>query len=74
MSAVVSRADSAPADGFLGTLKLERVNRRYYQSHTEARADVFDYIARLHNPARRCRSAALEAAKLPLTNLSVQMR
>jgi len=39
---VVSRADNAPAEGFLGMLKLERVNRRYHQSHAKARADAFD--------------------------------
>ena len=72
MSAVGSCADNAPAEGFFGMLKRERVNRRCYQSHAEARADVFDYIERFYNPARRRRSAALEATKLPLTNLSVE--
>ncbi len=73
MSTVGSCADNAPAEGLFGMLKRERVNRRYYQSHAEARAGGFDYIERFHNPARRRRSAALKAAKLPLTNLSVEM-
>jgi len=69
MSAVGSCADNVPAEGFFGMFKRERVIRRYYQSHAEARADLFDYIERFLNPARRRRSAALEAAKPPLTNL-----
>jgi putative transposase len=72
MSAVGSCADNAPAEGFFGMLKRERVNRRCYQSHAEARADVFDYIERFYNPARERRLAVLEATKRPLTNLSVE--
>lgn len=73
MCAVGSCADNAPAERFFGMPKRERVNRRYYQSNAEARADVFDYIERVYDRARRRGSAALEAAKLPLTNLSVEM-
>lgn len=72
MSAVGSCADNAPAEGFFGMLKRERVNRRCYQSHAEARADVFDYIERSYNPAQERRLAVLEATKRPLTNLSVE--
>ena len=72
MSAVGSCADNAPAEGFFGMLKRERVNRRCYQTHAEARADVFDYIERFYNPARERRLAALETAKRPLTNPSVE--
>lgn len=72
MSAAGSCADDAPAEGFFGMLKRERVNRRCYQTHAEARADVFDYIERFYNPARERRLAALEAAKRPLTNQSVE--
>lgn len=60
------------SEGFFGMLKRERVNRRCYQSHAEARADVFDYIERFYNLARERRLAVLEAAKRPLTNLSVE--
>ena len=73
MSAVGSCADNAPAEGFFGMLKRERVSRRCYQTHAEARADVFDYIERFHNPRRRRKLEALETAKLPLTYLSVKM-
>ena len=53
MSAVGSCADNAAAEGFFGMLKRERVNRRRYETRAEATADVFDYIERFHNPARR---------------------
>ena len=72
MSAVGSCADNAAMEGFFGLLKRERVNRRKYRTRAEARADVFDYIERFHNP--RCRRQ-LEAAKqkeLLLTQLSVE--
>ena len=72
MSAVGSCADNAPAEGFFGMLKRERVNRRCYQSHAEARADVFDYIECFYNPARRRKLAVLEATKGPLTKPSVK--
>jgi putative transposase len=31
-------------------LKPERASRRRYRSVADARADVFDYIERFHNP------------------------
>jgi putative transposase len=55
MSAVGSCADNALAEGFFGMLKRERVNRRRYLTPAEARADVFDYIERFHNPRMRRR-------------------
>lgn len=60
MSAVGSCADNAAVEGFFGQLKRERVNRRQYQTRSEARADIFDYIERFHNPRRRRK---LEQAK-----------
>jgi hypothetical protein len=45
-----SCADNAAAESFFGILKRERVNRRQYQTRGEARADIFDYIERWHNP------------------------
>lgn len=39
MGGAGSCADDAASEGFFGTLKRERVNRRRYESHTEARAD-----------------------------------
>ena len=51
MSAVGRCAD----ESFFGLLKRERVNRRRYQTRAEARADIFDYIERCHNPRQRRR-------------------
>lgn len=55
MSRVGSCADNAAAEGFFGLLKRDRVNRRRYRTRREARADVFDYIERFHNPRMRRR-------------------
>ena len=55
MSAVGSCADNASMEGFFGLLKRERINRRIYHTRAEARADVFDYIERFHNPRMRRR-------------------
>ena len=70
MSAVGSCADNAACEGFFSMLKRERVNRRRYQTRTEARADVFDYIERFHNPRRRRRLEVNKQKDLSLTNLS----
>jgi len=56
MSAVGTCADNAAAESFFGMLKRERVNRRQYRTRAEARADVFDYIERFHNPRRARRT------------------
>lgn len=45
--------DNAVAESFFQLLKRERVKRRIYASHEEARADVFDYIELFYNPRRR---------------------
>ena len=58
MSPGGSCADNAAAEGFFGRLKRERVSRRQYQTRAEARADVFDYIERFHNPRERRRVKA----------------
>lgn len=55
MSAVGSCADNAAAESFFGVLKRERVNRQQYRTRAEARADIFDYIERCHNPRQRRR-------------------
>ena len=49
MGAVGNYYDNASAESFLGLLKREQVNRRRYQKHSEARADVFDYIDRFYS-------------------------
>ena len=50
-----SCADNAPAESFFEVLKRERVNRHHYRTRAEARADIFDYIERCHNPRQRRR-------------------
>jgi putative transposase len=70
MSAVGSCADNAAAEGFFGMLKRERVNRRRYATHAEARADIFDYIERFHNPRKRRRLELLKRKKSLLTQPS----
>lgn len=70
MSAVGSCADNAAAEGFFGMLKRERVNRRRYETRAEATADVFDYIERFYNPARRRKMNGLKSDEQSLTQLS----
>ncbi len=71
MSAAGSCADNAAAESFFGMLKRERVNRRQYRTRAEARADVFDYIERFHNPRRRRRLEMLGRELATLTQPSV---
>lgn len=40
-------------EGFFSSRKTERTARKTYRSRDQARADVFDYIERFYNPARR---------------------
>ena len=72
MSAVGSCADNAAMEGFFGLLKRERVNRRTYRTRAEARADIFDYIERFHNPRRRRRLEAAGNKESLLTQPSVE--
>jgi len=71
MSGVGSCADNAACEGFFGMLKRERVNRRHYQTHAEARADIFDYIECFYNPRRRRKLEILKLKKSNLTQPSV---
>jgi putative transposase len=72
MSDVGSCADNAAAEGFFGRLKRERVNRRNYRTRAEARADIFDYLERLHNPRKRRRLEAAKRERSLLTQPSVE--
>ena len=72
MSAVGSCADNAAAESFFGVLKRERVNRRQYRTRAEARADIFDYIERCHNPRQRRRLAFRQEEEKLLTQPSVE--
>ena len=67
-----SCADNAAAEGFFGMLKRERVNRRHYRTRAEARADIFDYIERFHNPRKRRTMEMLKQQKSGLTQPSVE--
>jgi transposase InsO family protein len=45
--------DNAPAESFFGTFKTELVFHRQYETHTEARLDIFEYIEVFYNRFRR---------------------
>ena len=45
--------DNAAMESFFSSLKTERTARKTYRSRDQARADVFDYIERFYNLARR---------------------
>jgi putative transposase len=45
--------DNAPMESFFATLKRELVHRSPWQSRTQARQDVFDYIEVFYNRRRR---------------------
>ena len=53
-------------------LKRERINRRRYRTIVDARADVFDYIERFHNPRLQRRLDALMARVSVLTQPSAK--
>jgi putative transposase len=53
--AVGSCAGNAAAQSLFGVLKRERVYRQHYQTRADARADIFNYIARRYNPRQRRR-------------------
>jgi putative transposase len=71
MSAVGSSADNAAAESFFGVLTRERVNRHYYRTRAEARADIFDYIERCHNPRQQRRLDMQRQAERLFTQPSV---
>lgn len=45
--------DNAMAESFFATPECERLDRRTYRSHTEARLDLLQYIEGWYNPHRR---------------------
>jgi len=57
MSAVGHCGDNAACEGFFGVLKRERTNRMKYPTMDVAKADLFNYIERFHNPRMRRRIA-----------------
>ncbi|MEQ9564909.1 MAG: transposase [Pseudomonadales bacterium] len=62
------RGQGVARDEEMATSK--RVNRRRYESHVSARADILDYIKRFHNPRRRQKMELLKLKKANLTQLS----
>ena len=50
ISAVGHCGDHAACEGFFGMFKRERIYRMKYPTLDAARADVFEYIERFHNP------------------------
>lgn len=73
MSAVGHCGDNAACEGFFGQLKRERVSHRSYRTRDEARADLFDYIERFHNPRMRRRVARQDLKFSALSKPSVEM-
>lgn len=49
----ISVTANAVMESFYGTLKVEQVYKRSYQTRSDARADIFDYIKRFYNRWRR---------------------
>ena len=72
MSEVGHCGDNAPAEGFFGMLKRERVNRRRYPTVDDARADVFDYIEGFHNTRIQRRLDSREREVNALTQPSAE--
>lgn len=73
MSAVGHCGDNAACEGFFGQLKRERVAHQSYRTRDEARADLFDYIERFHNPRMRRRVARHDLKFSALFKPSVEM-
>jgi putative transposase len=42
--------DNAAIESFFQLLKRARIKRRIYNTHADARGDVFDYIEMFYNP------------------------
>ncbi|ULQ45547.1 IS3 family transposase [Flagellatimonas centrodinii] len=71
MSAVGHCGDNAACEGFFGMLKRERTHRVKYPTLDVAKADVFDYIERFHNPRMRRRVAKQDQKFSALSKPSV---
>lgn len=71
MSAVGHCGDNAACEGFFGLLKRERIYRMRYPTLDAARADVFEYIERFHNPRMRRRQARQDLKFSTLSQPSV---
>lgn len=45
--------DDTAMESFFQLLKRERIKRKAYNTHDEARSDVFDHVEMFYNPRRR---------------------
>lgn len=72
MSAVGHCGDNAACEGFFGMLKRERIHHHRYPTLDVAKADVFDYIERFHNPRMRRRVAKQDQKVSSLSKPSVK--
>jgi putative transposase len=71
MSAVGHCGDNAACEGFFGMLKRERTHHVRYRTLDAAKADVFHYIERFHNPRMRRRVAKQDQKFSTLSKPSV---
>ena len=60
-----------PAKSVFDNLKGQRINRRRYESHAQAREDIFDYVERFDNLSKQGKTEALKRkdtniARLPM--------
>ena len=53
MGSVGDCYDNAMCESFFATLQCERLDRRTYRTHDEARLDLFQFIEGWYNPHRR---------------------
>ena len=53
MGSVGDALDNAMAESFFGTLQLELLDRRRWQTRAELASAIFDYIEAFYNPRRR---------------------
>jgi transposase InsO family protein len=53
MSGVGQCWDNAPMESFFASLKKELIHHEDYQTRTQARASIFEYIETFYNPRRR---------------------
>jgi putative transposase len=53
MGSVGDALDNAMAESFFGTLQLELLDRRHWQSRAELASAIFEYVEAFYNPRRR---------------------
>jgi putative transposase len=53
MGSVGDALDNAMAESFFGTLQLELLDRRRWQTRAELASAIFEYIEAFYNPRRR---------------------